>query len=302
MSKSPSLVILAAGMGSRYGGLKQIDPVGPSGEIVIDYSIYDALKVGFKKIVFVIRKDIEKDFRETIGNKFENRVDVHYAFQAKESIPNGFELPPEREKPWGTGHAVLAAKDVINEPFAVINADDFYGRRGYELLFNHLSNETDANTYAMVGFALHNTLSDFGTVARGICDVDKEGLLQKVVERTSIAKEGDHAVSNEPDGSKLKLSGNEWASMNMWGFSQNMLSHLEDGFIEFLKKDIKTPKSEYFLPAVVDNLINSDKVQTRVLTSMDEWFGVTYQDDKPHVIKSILQLVDKGIYPSKLWS
>ena len=301
MSKSPSLVILAAGMGSRYGGLKQIDPVGPSGEIVIDYSIYDALKVGFKKIVFVIRKDIEKDFRETIGNKFADKADVHYAFQAKEDLPAGFKLPPEREKPWGTGHAVLAAKDEINEPFAVINADDFYGQKGYELLFNHLSTETDENIYAMVGFALRNTLSDFGTVARGICTVNKDGMLQKVVERTSIAKEGDHAISNEPDGSIFELTGNEWASMNMWGFSQNMLSHLENGFADFLKEKISIPKSEYFLPAVVDNLINADKVKTKVLTSMDEWFGVTYQGDKHHVIKSIQALVEKGAYPANLW-
>lgn len=301
MPQSPSLVILAAGMGSRYGGLKQIDPVGPSGEIVIDYSIYDALKVGFKKIVFVIRKDIEKDFRKTIGSKFENRADVHYSFQAKESLPEGFQLPSERQKPWGTGHAVLAAKNEINESFAVINADDFYGRCGYELLYNHLSTESNENLYAMVGFALRNTLSDFGTVARGICNVDKNGLLQKVTERTSIAKEGNHAISNEPDGSILPLTGNEWVSMNMWGFSQNILSHLEDGFVEFLKEKIEIPKSEYFLPAVVDSLINNGKVQTKVLTSMDEWFGVTYQDDKPHVIKSIQTLVEKGIYPANLW-
>jgi len=301
MPKSPSLVILAAGMGSRYGGLKQIDPVGPSGEIVIDYSIYDALKVGFKKIVFVIRKDIEKDFRETIGNKFADKADVHYAFQAADSLPAGFELPPERAKPWGTGHAVLAAKDEIDEPFAVINADDFYGRRGYQLLFDHLSTETDENVYAMVGFALRNTLSDYGTVARGICDVDSDSLLQKVVERTVIEKVGDHAVSHEPDGTDLELTGDEWVSMNMWGFSPTMLSHLEDGFVEFLREKIAVPKSEYFLPAVVDSLINNGTVRTKMLPSMDEWFGVTYQDDKPHVIKSIRKLVDSGIYPENLW-
>ncbi len=301
MNKSPSLVILAAGMGSRYGGLKQIDPVGPSGEIVIDYSIYDALQVGFKKLVFVIRKDIEKDFRETIGSKFEGKADVHYAFQAKEDLPDGFVLPPERQKPWGTGHAVLAARAEIKEPFAVINADDFYGRRGYQLLFDHLTTETNPDIYAMVGFALRNTLSEFGTVARGICDVDADGMLREVVERTSIAKDGNHAVSNEPDGSTLPLTGDEWVSMNMWGFFPSILDYLEEGFVGFLNEKIDIPKSEYFLPAVVDNLIKQGRVKTKVLQSLDAWFGVTYQDDKPHVIKSINKLVEDGIYPASLY-
>ena len=288
-------------MGSRYGGLKQIDPVGPSGEIVIDYSIYDALRVGFKKIVFVIREDIEKDFRETIGDKFADKAEVCYAFQSVDALPAGFEVPEGRAKPWGTGHAVLAAKDQIDEPFAVINADDFYGRKAYELLFGHLDAMEDENTYAMVGFALRNTLSDFGTVARGICEVDAAGYLKKVVERTSIEKVGDHAVSHEPDGSDLELSGDEWVSMNMWGFAPNMLAHLESGFVDFLEEKIAEPKSEYFLPMVVDGLINGGQVRTRMLKSLDPWFGVTYQDDKPHVISSIQKLVDAGVYPPALF-
>jgi hypothetical protein len=289
-------------MGSRYGGLKQIDPVGPSGEIVIDYSIYDALKVGFEKIVFVIRKDIEKDFRETIGSKYEAKAEVCYAFQSVDDLPQGFDVPEGRAKPWGTGHAVLAAKDQIDEPFAVINADDFYGHKAYELLYGHLANLEDENTYAMVGFALRNTLSDFGTVARGICDVDENGMLKKVVERTSIAKVGDHAVSHEPDGSELELTGDEWVSMNMWGFAPNMLGYLEDGFGDFLREKINVPKAEYFLPMVVDNLISAGIVKTRVLKSLDPWFGVTYQEDKPHVVSSIQKLVDAGTYPPSLFS
>jgi len=301
MSKSPSLVILAAGMGSRYGGLKQIDPVGPSGEIVIDYSIYDALQAGFKKLIFVIRKDIEDSFKETIGSKFEGRAEVQYAFQDKSDLPDGFELPPQREKPWGTGQAVLAARDLIDEPFAVINADDFYGRRGYQLLFDHLTTEQDPNVYAMVGFALRNTLSEYGTVARGICDVDENGFLKTVVEHTSIAKSGDHAVSTLPDGTELQLTGDEWVSMNMWGFFPSIMQYLEEGFVEFLREKIDVPKSEYFLPAVVDGLIKSGVAKTKVLTSQDSWFGVTYQEDKPHVVKSIGKLIEQGLYPPKLW-
>ncbi len=302
MPKSPSLVILAAGIGSRYGGLKQVDPVGPGGEIVIDYSIYDALRVGFEKIVFVIRKDIEETFRTTIGQKFENRADVHYVFQELDSaLPEDFQIPPERAKPWGTGHAVLVARDAIDEPFAVINADDFYGQRAYQLLYDHLSHEQDENIYALVGFALRNTLSDFGSVARGICSVDASHNLESVVELTAIERDGERALNRAPDGTETALTGDEWVSMNMWGFSPSLMAHLEAGFEAFLQTRSHEPKAEFFLPAAVDSLIQHGIVQSRVLPSPDSWFGVTYQDDKPHVIRSIRELVDKGIYPGRLW-
>ncbi len=303
MPQSPSLVILAAGIGSRYGGLKQVDPVGPGGEIVIDYSIYDALRVGFSKIVFVIRRDIEEAFRATIGQKFENRADVHYVFQELDSdLPAGFQVPADRTKPWGTGHATLAARSAIDEPFAVINADDFYGQRAYRLLHDHLACEEDENTYALVGFALRNTLSDFGSVARGICTVDPEHYLRSVVELTAIERDGDRAINRAPDGSEVSLSGDEWVSMNMWGFSPSLMAHLETGFETFLRTRADDPKAEFFLPAAVDGLISNNTVRTRVLPSPDSWFGVTYQDDKPHVIQSIRELIANGTYPERLWA
>jgi hypothetical protein len=301
MSQSPSLVILAAGMGSRYGGLKQVDPVGPNGEIVIDYSIYDALQAGFNKLVFVIRRDIEDAFRSTIGGKFEGKADVHYAFQELDNLPDGFSVPADRAKPWGTGHAVLAAKDIIKEPFAVINADDYYGRCGYQLLHDHFDQNSDDDVYALVGFALRNTLSDHGSVARGICSVDEDSYLKSVVERTSITRHGDGAIFEEPDGTKEILIGDEWVSMNMWGFSAALMPHLEEGFEQFLRERGTELKSEYFLPARIDALIKSHRARVRVLPSSDTWFGVTYQEDRPHVAGSISKLVDQGLYPSPLW-
>ncbi len=301
MPETPSLVILAAGIGSRYGGLKQLDPVGPSGEVVIDYSIYDALHVGFKKLVFVIRRDIETDFRAAIGSRFEDKADVQYIFQELDSLPKGHSIPPGREKPYGTGHAVLVAKDAIHEPFAVINADDFYGRRAYQLLHDHLAHEEDQDTYALVGFALRNTLSDFGTVARGICTVDPNQNLRSVVEMTAISRDGDRARNRAPDGSEASLTGDEWVSMNMWGFSPSLIPRLETGFEAFLQNCADNPKGEFFLPAVIDNLIHNNTVRTRVLPSPDSWFGITYQEDKPHVVQSIRELVNKGIYPESLW-
>jgi hypothetical protein len=301
MPEAPSLVVLAAGIGSRYGGLKQLDPVGPSGEVVIDYSLYDALRVGFEKLIFVIRRDIEADFRAAIGSRFEDKADVHYVFQELTSLPEGRHVPPDRQKPYGTGHAVLVAKDAIREPFAVINADDFYGRRAYQLLHDHLIHEADDDIYALVGFALRNTLSDFGTVARGICSVDDAHYLRSVVEMTAIAKDGERAINSMPDGSEVSLTGDEWVSMNMWGFAPSLLPRLEAGFEAFLEKCAENPKLEYFLPAVVDALIRNSTVRTRVLPSPDSWFGVTYQEDKPHVVESIQKLVSNGIYPEKLW-
>ncbi|MBT3194276.1 MAG: nucleotidyltransferase [Verrucomicrobia bacterium] len=301
MPDSPSLVVLAAGIGSRYGGLKQLDPVGPSGEVVIDYSLYDALHVGFEKLIFVIRRDIEADFRAAIGRRFEDKADVHYVFQELTSLPTGREVPANRQKPYGTGHAVLVAKDAIREPFTVINADDFYGRRAYQLLHDHLIHEEEEDTYALVAFALRNTLSDFGSVARGICSVDEDHFLRSVVEMTAITRDGDRAVNRMPDGSDVSLTGDEWVSMNMWGFAPSLIPRLEAGFEAFLEKCSENPKLEYFLPAVVDALVHSNTVRTRVLPSPDSWFGVTYQEDKPHVVQSIQQLVRAGIYPESLW-
>jgi NDP-sugar pyrophosphorylase family protein len=301
MPKSPALVILAAGIGSRYGGLKQVDPVGPGGEIVIDYSIYDALRVGFEKIVFVIRRDIEEAFRATIGQKFEERADVHYVFQELDALPDGFTVPADRTKPWGTGHAVLVARDVIDEPFAVINADDFYGQRAYQLLHDHLAHVEDESTYALVGFALRNTLSEFGSVARGICTVDPNHYLRSVVELTAIERDGERAISHQPDGTRTILTGDEWVSMNMWGFTPSLMGYLESGFEAFLRNRADDLKAEYFLPAAIDGLIQTNTVRTRVLPTPDSWFGVTYQEDKPHVVRSVQELIAKGVYPQRLW-
>jgi len=301
MSETPSLVILAAGIGSRYGGLKQLDPVGPCGEIVIDYSIYDALHVGFNKLVFVIRRDIEAAFRAAIGSRFEDKADVHYVFQELDSLPSGFSVPADRQKPWGTGHAVLVAEDVIREPFAVINADDFYGRRAYQLLYDHLGDEKDPDIYALVGFALRNTLSDFGSVARGICDVDGNHYLRGVVETTDITRNGDRATSRAPDGTEVSLTGDEWVSMNMWGFMPTLMPRLAKGFEAFLAKSTDNPKAEFFLPTVINALVHTGTVRARVLPSPDSWFGVTYQEDKPNVVHCMQQLVARGVYPASLW-
>ena len=299
----PTLLVLAAGMGSRYGGLKQLDPVGPSGEIIIDYSIYDAIQAGFGKVVFLIRRDIEDIFRESIGKRYEGKIEVDYAFQAKDDIPESFTIPAEREKPWGTGQAVLAAESVINEPFAVINADDFYGRSGFQLLTEYFSDseKSDSVDFSMVGFVLRNTLSEHGTVSRGVCKTDADGFLQNVNEITKIAK-CENGAKNLAEGEGITdMSGDEIVSMNMWGFTPEIFPELRKQFVEFLEKDISTPKSEFYLPFAVDTLIKKGLGKVKVLKSVDHWFGVTYQEDKPVVIASIQKLVDDGVYPGKLF-
>lgn len=300
----PTLLVLAAGIGSRYGGLKQIDPVGPSGEIIIDYSIYDAMKAGFGKVVFVIRKDIEKDFRERIGSRFESKIDTQYVFQELDALPKGFNPPSDRKKPWGTGHAILVAKDAVKEPFAVINADDFYGRNGYELLSNALSNTKNANfaapTYYMVGFRLGNTLSEHGHVARGVCKCAPDNTLIEVIERTKIEKTSSGARFMDENGKIINLSGNEIVSMNMWGFDTSIFSYLEEEFIEFLKTELSNPKAEFFIPTVIGKLINSGKARVVVLSSADRWFGVTYREDKPMVVENLKKLISAGVYPEKI--
>jgi len=298
----PTLLVLAAGMGSRYGGLKQIDPVGPSGEIIIDYSIFDAMRAGFGKIVFIIRKEIEESFKETIGTRFEGKILVEYAYQELDALPGGFELPAERAKPWGTGHAILAAKNVINEPFAVINADDFYGKSGYQLLADYLSSAKDGEMadFCMVGYILRNTLSEHGSVARGVCGLDSDGNLENVVEMTKIEKVGDSA-RNAEEGAEKDLTGDEIVSLNLWGFTPSIFVHLENLFVEFLKENINEPKKEFFIPSVVDALIKQGRATVKVLKSSDSWFGITYRDDKPKVVESVNKLVAEGIYPDKLF-
>ncbi len=298
MSK-PTLLVMAAGMGSRYGGLKQIDPMGPSGETLMDYSIFDALRAGFGKVVFVIRKDIEEPFKKIIGAKFEQRVPVDYVFQELDKIPSGFKVPEGRTKPWGTTQAVLMAEDAIHEPFAVINADDFYGAEGYQVLAKHLT--SGSPDYAMVGFVLRNTLSDFGSVARGVSKADKDGYLQTVEELTKIERDGDHAKNTDPAGNVTKLTGDELVSMNMWGFTPQIFPLLRERFHQFLGRSGNELKSEHFVPTAVNELVSSGKARVKVLRTNDAWFGVTYREDRPRVVDSIAALVQKGKYPSKLW-
>jgi len=296
----PTLLVLAAGMGSRYGGLKQIDPVGPTGETIIDYSIYDAIRAGFGKLVFVIRKDIEQQFKEIIGSRFDKRIAVEYAFQELDKLPAGFTVPPGRTKAWGTTQAILMAEDVIREPFAAINADDFYGADSFQVLAKQL--QSGSGDYSMVGFILRNTLSDFGSVARGVCQVDAANYLKSILELTKIEKDGTGAKSINPDGSITKLSGDEPVSMNMWGFTPTIFPHLRREFTEFLKLQGKAEKSECYIPMTVGDLIRSGQAKCQVLRSAASWFGVTYREDRPHVVQSIQGLISKGQYPEKLWS
>lgn len=300
----PTLLVLAAGMGSRYGGLKQIDPIGPNGEIIIDYSIFDAVKAGFGKVIFVIRKDIEESFKEHIGSRFEGIIPVEYAYQQLDDLPEGFSVPEGRSKPWGTGHAVYAARKLINEPFAVINADDFYGGNAYALLGEKLKKSQDGEKadFSMVGFILKNTLSDFGSVSRGVCELNSDSTLKDVVERTSIVKSGNGAEATLEDGSPLKLTGEEVVSMNFWGFTPSLFDQLEEMFTEFLKERGSELKSEFYIPFVVAELIKENKASAEVFTSEDSWFGVTYPDDKPFVVSSVKKLVDEGVYPKELFN
>jgi UTP-glucose-1-phosphate uridylyltransferase len=297
--QSPALLVMAAGMGSRYGGLKQIDPVGPSGETIIDYSIYDAMRAGFGKLVFVIRKDIEEPFKQIVGARFEKRIPVEYAFQELDKLPAGFSVPEGRTKPWGTTQAVLMAEDVIHEPFAVINADDFYGAESFRVLANHLKSGTPE--YAMVGFVLRNTLSDFGSVARGVCKVSADGYLQRIEELTSIERDGNGAKNTAPDGTITSLNGDEPVSMNYWGFTPAIFPQLHQVFNRFLERSGKELKTESYVPMAVGELINAGETKVKVLRSADPWFGVTYREDRPRVVDSIRALVDKGVYPESLW-
>ena len=301
---SLSLLILAAGMGSRYGSLKQLDQMGPSGETVMDYSVFDALRSGFDRVVFVIRRDFEEEFKNVIGKRYEGKVKVEYAFQDINDLPGNFKCPEGRVKPWGTAHAVYAARHLLNEPFAVINADDFYGRDSYTQLANYLSNPPASGKVrgCIASFILSNTLSENGSVSRGICTADANGLLSKVVENTKIYRRNDgKVVSLMEDGSEVELTGDEPASMNSWGFMPEMVGEIEALFIDFLSKHGDELKSEFYLPGVVDTLINSGKAEIAMRYSKDSWFGVTYKEDRPMVQAALKNLVDAGAYPEKLF-
>jgi hypothetical protein len=295
----PTLLVLAAGMGSRYGGLKQIDPVGPAGETIIDYSIFDAMRAGFGKLVFVIRQDIESAFREAIGARFEKRLPVEYVFQELNKVPPGYSVPPNRKKPWGTGQAILMAQDAVREPFAAINADDFYGAASFRVLAEHLQSGTP--DYAMVGFVLRNTLSEFGSVARGACRVGADGYLQGVTELTKIEKDGAGAKYTDAAGVVQCLSGDEPVSMNMWGFTPSLFAHLRGQLAEFLNRHGQEEKSELYIPSVVNELVGAGRERCKVLRSTDSWFGVTYREDRPLVVEGIRGLIARGAYPKMLW-
>jgi len=296
----PTLLVMAAGMGSRYGGLKQIDPVGPSGEALMDYSIFDAIRAGFGKVVYVIRKDIEAPFKETIGAKFEKRIPVDYVYQELDNLPAGFKVPEGRTKPWGTTQAVLMAEGAVQEPFAVINADDFYGQEGYQVLAKHLT--SGSPDYAMVGFVLRNTLSEFGSVARGVSQADSNGYLQSVVELTKVERDGNGAKNTDPEGKVTQLTGDELVSMNMWGFQPSIFPLLRERFHAFLQQSGNDLKSEHYVPTAVNELVSSGQARVKVLRTNDAWFGVTYREDRPRVVDSIAALVKKGKYPEKLWN
>ena len=299
----PTLFVLAAGMGSRYGGLKQLDGLGPHGETIMDYSIYDAIHSGFGKVVFVIRKDFEQDFREKILSKYESHIPTEVVFQSVNALPERFTCPPGRVKPWGTNHAVMMGKSVIKEPFAVINADDFYGRDSFEVLAKELSRKRDREgDYCMVGFRVGNTMSESGTVARGVCGV-ADGHLDSVVERTSIGYDKDgKIVFTDENGKVQQLAPETPVSMNMWGFTPDYFKYSEQYFIEFLKKNIGNPKAEFYIPSVINEMIHKGTATVKVLDTTSKWFGVTYAADRPAVVAKFAELHDKGEYPDQLFS
>lgn len=304
--KKPVLVIMAAGMGSRYGGLKQIDPVDNEGHIIMDFSIYDAKRAGFEKVVFIIKKAIEKEFKAGIGDRISQYMDVEYVYQELDTLPEGFEVPEGRVKPFGTGHAILSCKDVVDGPFAVINADDYYGVHAFQEIYNYLTENEDDEKYhyAMVGYILSNTLTENGYVSRGICEMDKNAFLTGITERTHIEQRDMGVQFTEDDGQTWEdIAADSIVSMNMFGFTASMLKELECRFTEFLEKGLKENpmKCEYFLPSVVSDLIEEDKADVKVLRSEDRWYGITYKEDKEAVVSAVQKLKDTGVYPQHLW-
>jgi len=297
----PTLFILAAGMGSRYGGLKQIDGLGPNGETIMDYSVYDALRGGFGKIVFVIRKDFEEDFRKVVLAKYEHKIPCEVCFQSLDKVPAGCTYNLERTKPWGTNHAVLMAKDIIHEPFAVINADDFYGQDAFKVMADFLKSiEGTQGQYSMVGYRVQNTLSEHGTVSRGVCATDDKGYLTDVVECTKIEEKGG-VITNSEEGAEREIALNTPVSMNFWGFTPEYFEYAEKAFVEFLKVNGQELKKEFYIPTVVNELIKAGKASCKVLDTTAKWFGVTYAEDKPQFILKINELINKGVYPDKLF-
>lgn len=298
----PTLLVLAAGMGSRYGGLKQIDPVGLNDETILEFSVYDAIRAGFGKVVFIIRRSIEQPFKEKIGITFENIIPVEYVFQESSSPIAGLPPIPEREKPWGTGHAVLVAADVIKEPFAVINADDFYGFDSFAIMAKFLTTECSPEKHAMIGYYLNNTLSDFGAVSRGVCTSNESGFLTSIAETHQIIK-NDQEITGDLNGTKVSLNEKTLVSMNFWGFHPSIFEYLRLGFIEFVEENKDHPKAEYYIPLVADQLIASDKAKIVVIPSAAQWFGVTYQEDKPFVKEALKMITEQGAYPTLgLWA
>lgn len=304
--KKPILVVMAAGMGSRYGGLKQIDPVGNHGQIIIDYSIYDARRAGFETVVFIIKREIEQAFKQAIGDRLSRIMDVRYAYQELSDLPTGYQVPEGRTKPWGTSHAILAARDVIDAPFAVINADDYYGPEAFKEIYNYLSAHEDDDKYrfAMVGYLLKNTVTENGSVARGICVENADGTLASVTERTKIETFAGGIHFTEDDGATwVDVNPESVVSMNLWGFSQNFIAEAQARFAAFLDQALQTNpmKAEYFLPSVVSQLIEEGKATVQVLRSGDKWYGVTYKEDKPVVMQAIAEKTASGLYPDNLW-
>lgn len=297
---APTLLILAAGLGSRYGGLKQMDPVGPGGETIIDYSVFDAMRAGFGQLVFVIRRQMEDMFRQTIGARFEKRLPVRYAFQELENVPPGFPVPPTRKKPWGTGHAILSAAEVIDRPFGVVNADDFYGMNSFHVLAEHLL--SGSQDYAMVGYILRNTLSSYSTVARGLCCVGAEGYLENVTEVTGIAMNGSGARYTDAQGTERHLEGGETVSLNLWGFNPTLFGYLRQQFAAFLNARGQDPAAEFYIPAAVNLLIEEGRERCKVLRTPDAWCGVTCREDRPRVMETIQTSIARGLYPQSLWS
>ncbi len=301
----PVLVVMAAGMGSRYGGLKQMDPMGTNGELIIDFSLYDAYRAGFRKAVFIIKKEMEGDFREIMKDRAARKMEISYAFQELTDLPEGFEIPADRVKPWGTGHAVLSARELVDAPFAVINADDYYGVSGFASIYDFLKNAEDDERYryCMVGYQVENTLTEHGSVARGVCTADRNGDLTDIVERTKIFWDKGDIVFTEDDRTFTKIEKGTPVSMNLWGFTLSFMKELAAGFPAFLETTLKENplKGEYFLPFVVDRLIREGKATVRVLTSADRWYGVTYKEDKEQVVEALRKMKEDGRYPQSLW-
>jgi UTP-glucose-1-phosphate uridylyltransferase len=296
----PTLVILAAGMGSRYGGLKQLDEVGPNGEAIIDYSLYDAIRAGFGKVVFIIRKDFDHQFKERFEPKLKGLIDFDYAYQSLDKIPEGFTLNPAREKPWGTAHAVMMAENVVKEPMAIINADDFYGREAYMAMGEFLVSSVDSFEYSMIGYDVSSTLSEYGSVSRGICIMDEKWYLTSVVERTKIQKDPDGIFFYEPEG-RFPLAVNTPVSMNFWGMKPSVFGLLKEGFSQFLRDKGNELKSEYFIPLLINANVQNGRISTKVISCNSSWFGVTYREDKPVAQQQIRQLIDRKEYPANLW-